>query len=362
MNRTRIAVIGAGHLGRFHAKLAAGLDDLDLIAVADPSESNRNAVAGEAGTRAVADWRELLGQIDAAVVATPTVTHFDVVRQLLEAGVHVLVEKPLTPTRAEADELVALAEQKGVVLQVGHVERFNPAIALAADHLRDPRFLRATRTSGYTFRSTDIGAVLDLMIHDIDIVLSLVHSPVTQVDALGVSVLGDNEDMVTAQLAFENGCVAQLTASRVSFQLERTMQAFTSRGFVGIDFNTRQATFVQPREDVLRRNFHVDALTADDKSHLKQELFNELLVKTTEQAPAVNAIEEELKDFATAVSTGTQPRVTGAAGRDAVAIAEQVLQRVEEHRWDGDPLGRHGAFVTPAMPVAPFDTPARKAA
>jgi predicted dehydrogenase len=362
MTRTRLAVVGAGHLGRFHAKLAAGLDSFDLVAVADPSQSHREAVAAEAKTQAVADYRELIGKIDAAVVATPTVTHHAVVKDLLAAGIHVLVEKPLTPTLSEADELVAIAEENGLVLEVGHVERFNPAIELAASRLRDPRFIRATRTSGFTFRSTDIGVVLDLMIHDIDLVLSLVRSPVIQVEALGVSVLGDHEDMVTAQLRFENGCVAQLTASRVSYQAERTFQAFTSRGFAAIDFNTRQVQFVDPREDVLRRNFHVDAQSVESKEHLRAELFNELLVKTTEEAPPINAIEAELKDFANAVATGSSPRVTGADGRDAVAIAEQVLQCVEEHRWDGDAAGRQGPFVTPAMPVQPMETaPLRKA-
>lgn len=361
MTRVRLAVVGAGHLGKFHARLAAGLDQFELVAVADPSEQHRTAVAGETGSRAVADYKSLLNEIDAAVVATPTVTHHKIVKELLDAGVHVLAEKPLTPTRAEADQLVAAAERQNVVLQVGHVERFNPAVAVAESRLRDPRYIRASRTSGYSFRSTDIGVVLDLMIHDIDLVLSLVKSPVSDVDALGVSVLGDHEDIVNANLRFENGCTAHLTASRVSFAPERTLQAFTSHGFVGIDFNTRQVTSVVPREDVLRRSFHVGSLTAADKEHLKTELFNEVLVKTTEEAPAINAIEAELKDFAQAITTGSTPRVSGADGRDAVAVAERVLQSVEEHRWDGDPTGRHGAFATPAMPVLPTEAPLRRA-
>lgn len=359
MTRPRIAVVGAGRLGGFHAKLSAGIESLDLVAVADPSEQNRNAIAEQTGAEAVADYRSLIGKIDAAVVATPTVLHFDIVKELLDAGVHVLCEKPLTPTVGEASELVAAADAAGVVLQVGHVERFNPALAVAASRLRDPRLLRCTRTSGYTFRSTDVGAVLDLMIHDIDLVLSLVRSPVVAVQAMGLSVLGDHEDMVTAQLNFENGCVAQLNASRVSFQLERTMQAYTSRGYVGVDFNTRQTTVVEPREDVLRRGFHVDALSADQQAHLRDNLFEELLVKSTEEVPPVNALEEELKDFAQAIITGGAPRVTGADGRDAVGVAEQILLKVEEHRWDGTAEGRHGMFASPAMPV---EEPARRAA
>ncbi len=295
-------------------------------------------------------------------MATPTVTHHAVVIDLLAAGIHVLVEKPLTPTLSEADELVDHRRRERPGAPGRPRRAIQPGHRTAAPRLRDPRFIEAVRTSGYTFRSTDIGVVLDLMIHDIDLVLCLVRSPVVKVEALGVSVLGDHEDVVTAQLQFENGCVAQLTASRVSYQAERTFQAFTSRGFVAIDFNTRQAQFVDPREDVLRRNFHVDSLTASTKEHLRAELFNELLVKTTEEAPPINAIEEELKDFATAISTGSAPRVSGADGRDAVAIAEQVLQCVEEHRWDGDAAGRHGPFVTPAMPVQPSESvPLRKA-
>lgn len=355
MTRTRLAVVGTGHLGRFHSKLAAGLDQFDLVAVADPSEDNRNRVAEEAGTRGVADCRELVGQIDAAVVATPTVLHHKIVKDLLSQGVHVLVEKPVTSTLDEANDLVATADENGLVLQVGHVERFNPALTLAMPRLRDPKFLRSTRASGYTFRSTDVGVVMDLMIHDIDIVLSLVDSPVKSVDAIGVSILSSSEDLVTAQLGFENGCVAQLDASRVSYQMERTLQAFTDSGFVAVDFNTRQATSVEPRSDVLGRDFCVESLSSDQVEHYKAELFNELLVKSDDEAPAVNAIEEELKDFATAITTGASPRVPGSAGRDAVAVAEQVLQRVEEHRWDGHDLGRRGAFMTPAA------TPLRKA-
>lgn len=362
---TKLAVVGAGHLGRFHSKLAAQLDHFELVAVADPSTTQAEAVAEEAGTKAVSDYRTIIDQVDAVVVATPTVTHFPIIKDLLQSGLHVLAEKPLTPTLAEAEELVAIAEANHLTLQVGHVERFNPAMTLAEPVTRDPKFIRASRTSGYTFRSTDIGVVLDLMIHDIDLVLSLARSPVVDVSAIGVSVMGDHEDIATAQIRFESGCVAQLTASRVSYEAERTMQVFTTRGFASIDFTARSVSTVSPTDAILRREFDGSALTAEQRDSLKTQVFEKLLVKEESSVPAVNAIEEELKDFARAIRTGESPLVSGAAGRDAVAVAEQVIQQIARHEWDGSANGRTGAFVSPGMPVLPAvwqaDEPLRKA-
>jgi predicted dehydrogenase len=348
-------------LGRIHARIAAGLDDLELAAVVDPDKRARQSVAREAKTRAVEDFRELIGEIDAAVVATPTSTHHTIGMELLAAGVPLLVEKPLALTAIEAGELASLARRQGLVLQVGHVERFNPALSCVAAEIRDPKFVVATRASGYTFRSTDIGVVLDMMIHDIDVVLSLARSTVEEVRALGISVLGGHEDIATAWLTFASGCVAQLTASRVSFQQRRMMNIFTSRSSVSINFATHEATFVQPREDILRREFHVDQLSADDRSYWKEHLFDELLVRTQRTAPPINAIEEEQRDFVQAIRTGKSPRVDGAAGRDAIAVAEMILQQIEEHSWDGTPAGRHGPSAMPALPIIAGKTmPAEK--
>ena len=185
MKPLRVAVIGAGHLGKIHARLAAGLEDIELVAVCDLVEGARNAVAQEANTRAVADYRSLVGEIEAAIIATPTTYHHAVGMELLGCGIPLLVEKPLALTAAEATDLVTLARQKGVTLQVGHVERFNPALTAVAADVRDPKYIEAHRTSGYTFRSTDIGVVMDIMIHDLDVVLSLAKSEVVDVQALG---------------------------------------------------------------------------------------------------------------------------------------------------------------------------------
>jgi predicted dehydrogenase len=346
-----VAVVGAGHLGRIHARLAATLPEIELVAVADPVEAARNSTAQEANTQAVANYRELIGQIDAAIVATPTATHHAIGMELLGAGVPLLIEKPLATTSAEANDLVSLARRKGLVLQVGHVERFNSALTAVAADVRDPKYIEATRTSGYTFRSTDIGVVLDVMIHDLDIVLSLARSPVDYVQALGVSVLGCHEDMATARLTFASGCVAHLSASRVSFQQRRSMTIFTSRGSASINFATHEATVVKPRDEVLRREFRVDQLSAAERTYWKEHLFDELLVRTQYESPAVNAIQEEQRDFVSAIREGRAPRVDGAAGRDAVAVAEMILQRIDEHAWDGTPTGRHGAFAMPALPI-----------
>jgi predicted dehydrogenase len=354
VSRLRLAVVGVGHLGRIHARLAAKLPEIELVAVVDARREARDAAAAETGARAVAEYRELFGEVDAAIVATPTCSHSAVASDLIRGGVHVLVEKPITATLQEAEELVQLARRRQAVLQVGHVERFNPALVSVADRLTEPKYIEARRQSGYTFRSTDVGVVMDLMIHDIDVVLSLVKSPVTRVDALGVSVLGDHEDMVSARLQFANGAAANLVASRTSFAPARTMQVFTASRFASIDFAARRATIVEPRRDVLDRGFRVADLSEDERTRLRERLFEELLVRQEVPAIETNAIEEEQRDFAAAIRTGGSPRVTGADGRDAVAVAEAVLQRVRLHAWDGVDGRRLGplALPTTAAPAA----------
>jgi predicted dehydrogenase len=347
----RVAVVGAGHLGRIHARIAAALDEIDLIGVADPFETARNSVAQEAKTRAYADFRELIGDVEAAIIATPTSHHHAVAMELLHCGIPLLIEKPLALTAVQCDQLVYLARQKGVTLQVGHVERFNPALTAVAADVRDPRYIEAVRTSGYTFRSTDIGAVMDIMIHDLDIVLALANSTVTYVQALGISVLGGHEDIATARLTFANGCVANLSASRVSFEQRRTMTIFTTRGCASINFATHEASVVKPCDAVLRRQFQAEKLSAEERAYWKDHVFDELLVRVPRDSKPVNAIQEEQRDFVNSIRMGKSPRVEGAAGRDAVAVAEMILGQIEEHAWDGTSAGRHGAFAMPALPI-----------
>jgi predicted dehydrogenase len=332
----RVAVIGAGRLGGFHAQKLAALPNVELVGVVDPLPANRNGIAEKLHTGSYASHRELLGRIDAAVIAVPTVLHHRLAIELLNAGKHVLIEKPICTTVAEAEELVELSRRKQVLLQVGHVERFNPAFAAVAPQARNPKFIEAVRASGFTFRSMDIGVVLDLMIHDIDLVLSLVRSPLRFVEAMGMALLGGHEDVAHARLEFESGCVANLSASRVSYEPARTMQIWSPRAFSKIDFGTRTTSVVRPSEALLRGEFHADRLAPAEVEHYKTHLAEEHLPRQEQTFEAVDALALEVQDFVDSVLSARQPRVTGEAGRDALAVAEQILESIARHARDKD--------------------------
>jgi len=352
VNRLKFAVIGAGRLGGFHAEKLARHPQVELVAVVDPLAAARERVAEACRTEARADYRGLAGELDAAVIAAPTRLHHQVAMELLRAGVHVLVEKPMCATRAQAEELVDLARSNGLVLQVGHVERFNPAFHAAAARVRDPKYVEAVRAGSFTFRSTDIGVVLDLMIHDIDLVLSLVQSPLRRVEALGISVLGGHEDVANARLEFACGCVAALSASRVSYEAVRRMQIWSFEGFAAIDFASRVATLVHPSETLLRRRFDIDRLSPEQADYYRQHLAGEHLRRERLELAAVDALAMEVEDFIASILTGRSPRVAGEAGRDAVAVAEMILARIRAHAWDGTPEGRTGSLAAPRLPGA----------
>ena len=250
MPRLRLAVVGVGALGRHHARILSELPDVELVAVADSRSEQGEEIAAKCRTRWVADYRELLSRdvIDAVSVVVPTVAHRAVAGAFLEAGIPVLVEKPLAANVTHARELVRLASRQGTLLQVGHIERFNPAFQAAAPLIVEPKYSRAERTSGYTFRSTDIGVVHDLMIHDIDLVLSLVRSLLRSVEAFGTTVMGGHEDVAQARLRFENGCVADLTASRISPTAVRSLQAWSASGCVTCDMHTREVKRFAPSD------------------------------------------------------------------------------------------------------------------
>ena len=242
MNRLRVAVIGVGALGRHHARIVSELEGVELVAVADSQAERGQDVATKHQTRWVADYRELLDKrlVDAVSVVVPTVAHRAVAGAFLEQGIPVLVEKPLAGNVTQASELVELARKNQALLQVGHIERFNPAFQAAEKVIAAPKYLRCERTSTYTFRSTDIGVVLDLMIHDIDLVLALVKSPLRRCEAFGIGVMGQNEDAAQARLHFENGCIADLTASRISPAASRSMTAWSAAGCVTVDLHQRE--------------------------------------------------------------------------------------------------------------------------
>ncbi len=233
---TACAVIGVGYLGKFHARKYAELPNADLVAVADIDEQSARASADQLGCRFVTNYRELLGQVEAVSIAVPTVHHFEVARDFLESGAHVLIEKPIATTVEQARELNDLAENKGLLLQVGHLERFNAAFLDLADFELSPLFIESHRLAPFKQRATDVNVVLDLMIHDIDLILAVVDSPLTSIRASGTRVLSGGIDIVNARLEFDNGCAANVTASRVSMKSERKMQMFQNDAYISIDF------------------------------------------------------------------------------------------------------------------------------
>ena len=311
MQKIRAAVIGVGYLGRFHAQKYAQASDCDLIGVADARAEARDAVAAELGTRAFADYRELLGQVDAVSVVTPTPTHFSVARDCLNAGAHVLVEKPITEGAAEARELIALAARSGRILQVGHLERFNSAILAAEPHLKSPRFIECHRLAPYRERGTDVNVVLDLMIHDIDIVQTIVGAPIEGIDAIGTPVFSEEIDIANARIRFANGCVCNATASRVSLKTERKMRIFEDDAYLSLDLQQKILT-------VIRKRAASDAASALPVSIEEQSL-----------EPG-DALKAEIDSFLACIRTGTAPVVPGEAGLRALETATRITEQVEQ--------------------------------
>jgi predicted dehydrogenase len=325
VKRLRIAVVGAGHLGRIHSRLLGNFDNVECAGIVDPVAKQRNSIAEEFHVTPYENHLELIDHVDAVVIAATTDQHYAIARDCLSRGVHVLIEKPITVNVAQADELIALARANELVLQVGHVERFNPAWTAVAPYVRRPRYVEAVRTSGYTFRSTDVGVVLDLMIHDLDLALSIVRSRLVDVDATGATVLGPHEDMAHAHLRFANGCIVNLNASRTSFQAQRTIQVITDRGYAGVDFAAADAKVIRPDVGLLSGRVNVHEFSSEDKARLRDTLFEELLPLRSISVQPANAIQDEQHDFIDSILTGRQPRVTGEQARYCLAVAEQIL-------------------------------------
>jgi predicted dehydrogenase len=250
MSTIRAAVIGVGYLGRFHAQKYAAIPGCQLVAVADAQLETAQRVASELGTSAVADYRELIGRVDAVSIATPTPRHFEIAQALLRAGVHVLVEKPITETTAQAEELIATARGAARVLQVGHLERFNPVIIGAEASLGAPRFIECHRLAPFRERGTDVNVVLDLMIHDLDLVQSIVGSEIASLEAIGTPVFSSEIDIANARIRFANGCVANATASRVSLKTERKLRVFQDDAYLSMDLQQKILTVIRKRNVV----------------------------------------------------------------------------------------------------------------
>ncbi len=348
MSALRTAVIGVGHLGKEHARILAGLPGVKLVGVVDVHAAQAETVARRSGTYAYTDYHLLLEQIDAAVVAVPTTHHHAIAAELLRHGLPVLVEKPLALNVEQANDLVELARRHGTLLQVGHIERFNPAFEELQRRPLVPKYITCERVGPFSGRSTDIGAVLDLMIHDIDLVLALVQCPARQVEAIGISVLGRHEDMANARLVFDNGCVADLTASRLSSTQLRRTRIWAPEGSATLDFGKRHLTLVQPSEEVRQHRLDPSRLDAVALARLKEELFGRYLQVLELDCDVGDQLTRELQDFIRCVRTGSRPRVSGEEGRDALALACRILDSVRNHQWEGHEIGPKGPLDLPA--------------
>lgn len=362
MTRLRLAVIGVGHLGKEHARILASLPDVELVGVADVNVEQAKIVAGKLGTRAFGDYWPLLNLVDAACIVVPTTLHHAVASDFLRRGIPALVEKPLAATLQQADQLVELAEQSGAILQVGHIERFNPAFEELTRTPLAPKFIRAERLGPFSGRSFDIGVVLDLMIHDLDLILTLVQAPVAKVEALGVSVFGGHEDVANARLTFANGCVAEVTASRASARPQRHMHIWGPEGYAALDFAKRQVALVQPSAELRAHGLDPARLDPAARARIREELFGRYLETVTREGLDQDQLTCELQDFVRAIRTRSQPRVTGQAARDALSLAERIVQKIGRHSWTGVAGGPIGPAHLPAPQGVLFPRPAHREA
>lgn len=307
--KIRAAVIGTGYLGKFHAQKYAAMEDVDLIAVVDVDEQRAREVGQEVGASHTTDFRTIASEIDAASIVVPTVYHAEIASFLLEAGVNIMLEKPVTVTVEEADVLIEIASRNNLVLQAGHLERFNPAVKLLLDRVDNPLFIEAHRISSFKDRATDVDVILDLMIHDIDIVHAMVKSPIKEIRAAGVPVLTPNIDIANVRLMFENGCTANLTASRISLSDMRRIRVFQHGSYISADCMEKSNLVV----------------TRDLSKGLESAIVPEL--KTHGQ---VDNLKDELVSFIKAVKGEGKVEVSGKAGRDALATAIKIKEAIEQ--------------------------------
>jgi predicted dehydrogenase len=305
MKKVRVGVIGVGYLGQFHAEKYAGIPEAELVGLMDADPVRASQIAGKLKTQAFIDPAHLIGKVDAVSIVAPTVLHHHLAKQFLEQGVHVLLEKPITVTLEHADELIDLAARKKLVLQVGHIERFNPAVTAIKPLLKTPRYITAERAAPYTIRCTDVNVVLDLMIHDLDIIMDLAGSMPKEVSAAGVTIITDEIDIATARITFQSGCIADVTASRVSDEKKRLLRVVDERAIYTSDYQTQKATV----------------------SRVKTGPVSQLIVQDI-SSERRDTLGDELRAFVQSVQNGVRPLVSGIEGRQALALARTITDNI----------------------------------
>jgi len=311
MKKLRVGVIGVGYLGQFHAEKYVRMNDVDLVGVVDIDKSRAETVAAKVNTKAFIDHQALFGNVDAVSIAVPTPVHFVIAKDFLQNNIDIMIEKPITETTEEADELIHLAESRALIIQVGHLERFNPAIVALKDIVKKPMFIESHRLSIFQGRCTDVSVVLDLMIHDIDLILNFVRSEISAVYASGVPVVSEHVDIANARLEFESGCVANVTASRISTKNERKIRLFQRDAYVSVDFSKKEITAIQQDSNV-----DCGLIPGMDVKQIRFE--------------TGDALENELKSFVNAVIHRKPPEVTAQMGRDALKIALNIMGQIKE--------------------------------
>ncbi len=327
----RTGVVGVGHMGLNHARIYSELPASTLTAVFDNNPEAAARAAKKYRTRAAASLEEFAGMVDAATICTPTVTHYEIGKFLLERGRHLLVEKPIADTPESARALSELAAARGCVLQVGHIERFNPVLAALESKLRNPRFLEVTRLSPYPNRSTDIGVVLDLMIHDIEIILHIVRSPLVSMDPVGISVLSKGEDIANVRFRFENGCVANVTASRISQDKIRKIRVFQENAYLSLDYQNQTGYLLRLAKEGEAESSILGKLVglATDAS-IVTEFSGRRIVREPVEIEKGEPLKIELESFLQCAREGAKPKVSGHQAADALDIALEITRRIEE--------------------------------
>ncbi len=333
MNPLRTAVIGAGKMGRIHAKVCSQLENSTLVGVVDTDAQKAKQLAEQFDTRALTDPSELIGKIDAATISAPTTYHHELAKLLIENKIPVLIEKPLASSVEQAREIVELGKKHDVIVAVGHSERCNPVVQAMKRLEIEPKFIECNRISPYPFRSMDIGVVLDVMIHDIDIILSLAASPVKQVEAVGVNVIAEHEDICNARLTFENGCIANVTASRLALKTERKVRVFSRQAYLSLNYLNKEGVVIKadPNVDVVKwiqqnqaaGDFDFSSVNWPDLLHIEQLDIDDREPLRVEQESFLNAI----------AGTADRPEVTAEEGLAAMECAHSILKSISEHKW-----------------------------
>jgi predicted dehydrogenase len=307
-DKIKVAVVGVGQLGQHHARIYAEMPEVELVGVVDVDPKRARKIARQHKTRAFDNYKELDGQVEAVNIVVPTPLHFELGSYFLEKGIHCLVEKPITPSLDEAQELMDITRRKNLILQVGHIERFNPAVMEAQKYIEEPKFIEANRLGPYSPRVADVSVVLDLMIHDIDIILYLVKSPIVSIDAIGACLLSKAEDIANVRINFANGCVANVSASRISLEKFRKIRIFQSQSYLSLDYAKPSLKIYRKKTEVIKS-------------------LKDISVKFPKLAK-LEPLKEEIKHFIGCIREKREPLVSGEHGRDALEVCLEILNKI----------------------------------